>query len=118
VVRVDLQSFPELRDADANGLRLAMLAGAGTPSCYRAYDYSAIDIAARTISAAWFTGELHPLPQYTHEWTFMHETVTSAWQTFRGLPKRTQFDRILAMRQVLLTCKGNPLTALVPGAMA
>lgn len=116
VVLVDLQSFPELRAADADGLRLAMVAGAGTPSCYQAYDYSAADIAARTISAAWFTGELRPLPQYGIEWRSMHDMVTSAWQRFRQLPQRTQLARIAAMRQVLLTCQGNPLTALVPEA--
>jgi hypothetical protein len=116
VVLVDLQSFPELRTADADALRLAMVAGAGTPSCYRAYDYSEADIAARTISAAWFTGELRALPQYGHEWSYMQGTVTPVWQTFQRLPASTQLARITAMRQVLLTCQGNPLTALVPRA--
>jgi hypothetical protein len=117
-VLVDLQSFAELRTADTDALRLAMVAGAGTPSCYGYYDYNAADIAARTISAAWFTGELRPLPQYSHEWGSMQATVTSAWQAFRQLPQRTQLARITAMREALLTCNGNPLTALVPGALS
>lgn len=114
VVFVDLQSSPELQTADADALRLAMVAGAGVPSCYQYFDISGPDEIARTVSAAWFTGELRPLPEREWDWSSTEATARSAWEILRRLPPATQLARITAMRQVLLSCQGDPLTALVP----
>lgn len=117
VVYLDFQLNENLLTADAADLRLAVLAGAGLPSCNR---HSAVDLpdqAARMITGAYFTGELKPLPELGGKWLRDKlSTVDQLWATFRALPPEVQFDRVVAARQVLLTCQGDPLEKLVPGA--
>jgi hypothetical protein len=69
------------------------------------------------IAAAYFTGELKQLPEYDGSW-FRQESgrLDQAWQKFRALPADVQFSRMVALRHVLLTCQGDPLDTLVPGA--
>ena len=76
------------------------------------------DTGGRMIGAAYFTGELKPLPEYTGRWFKTRSgPIEQAWVTFRALPADVQFARVVALRQVLLTCQGDPLDTLVPGAL-
>jgi hypothetical protein len=118
VVYLDMQRNEDLLTADADDLRLGVLSGAGLPSCDPPYSGSLVDQGGRMIAAAYFTGELKPLPEYASNWFSTGEDILMrAWQKFRALPAEVQFARIVAVRQVLLTCQGDPLDTLVPGAL-
>ncbi|WP_410641326.1 hypothetical protein [Amycolatopsis sp. lyj-346] len=118
VVYLDFQRNDALLTANADDLRLAVLSGAGVPSCDPPYVGSLADLGARMIAAAHFTGELKPLPEYAGKWFLVQSGVLEqAWAKFRALPEEVRFGRIVAMRQVLLTCQGDPLDTLVPGAL-
>ncbi|KAA9156311.1 hypothetical protein FPZ12_027720 [Amycolatopsis acidicola] len=117
VVYVDFQSTPALLYVSADQLRTFLLAGAGTPSCLPRSWGDAGDIAARTVSASWFGGELKPLPAGTGMGPQANGPVEQAWAAFRTLPRAEQESRIVALRQFYLTCpeNGNALDVLVPG---
>ncbi|WP_290053248.1 hypothetical protein [Amycolatopsis solani] len=118
VVHLDFQRDEVLLTADDNDLRLAVLAGAGVPSCVPPSHGSLPDQAARAIAAAYFTGKLELLPEYTRNW-FKRQfgAIEQVWNEFRALPPDVQAARIVAVRQTLLTCRGEPIDALVPGAL-
>jgi hypothetical protein len=118
VVYLDFQRNNILLKANADVLRLAVLSGAGVPSCDPPFRSSRADLGGRMIAAAYFTGELKPLPEYAAGWTDLQSGLAErAWATFRALPAEVQLARIIAVRQVLLTCQGDPLDTLVPGAL-
>lgn len=117
VVFLDFQRNSVLLTAGADDLRLAVLSGAGLPSCDRPSGGSLADLGGRMIAAAYFTGELKPLPEFAARWIMRESgTVEQAWATFRALPAEVRLARMIAVRQVLLTCQGDPLDTLVPGA--
>lgn len=119
VVYLNFQINDELRTADASALRVAVLSGAGLPACMPPSYVDPSDTGGRMIAAAYFTGELKPLPEYASGWFGRHESgrIEQVWQKFRALPADVQFARVTALRQVLLTCHGDPLDTLVPGAL-
>jgi hypothetical protein len=118
VVYLDFERNDELLTADASSLRVAVLSGAGVPSCEGANTASVSDVGARMIAAAYFTGELKSLPEYTGGWFKPRSgPIAEAWEKFRALPPDVRFARVVALRQALLTCQGDPLDALVPGAL-
>jgi hypothetical protein len=118
VVYLDLQGNKSLLTVDASDLRLAVLAGAGVPSCERPSAGSLPDEAARTIAAAYFTGELKVPPEFNRGYfNRQFGAIEQVWAKFRALPADVQFARIVAVRQALLTCRGEPLDTLVPGAL-
>jgi hypothetical protein len=118
VVYLDFQRNDDLLTAEADDLRLAVLSGAGLPECVRPSYGDLSDMGGRMIAAAYFTGELKPLPEYGGSWLRRESgRVERAWQKFRALPADVQFARVVALRQVLLTCQGDPLNTLVPGTM-
>jgi hypothetical protein len=118
VVYLDFQRDEVLLTADANDLRLAVLSGAGLPTCLPPSYGDLADVGGRMIAAAYFTGELKPLPEYSARWLGRQAgPVDDAWAKFRALPAEVQFSRIVALRRMLLTCQGDPLDTLVPGAM-
>ncbi|MEV7045491.1 hypothetical protein [Amycolatopsis sp. NPDC051061] len=118
VVYLDFQVNDVLLTANADDLRLAVLSGTGLPSCDHPYGGSLADLGARMITAAYFTGELKPLPEFAARWILREAgPVEQAWATFRALPADVRFSRIVAVRQVFLTCQGDPLDTLVPGTM-
>jgi len=118
VVYLDFQRNDDLLTADASDLRLAVLSGVGVPSCNPPSTADLSDTGGRMIGAAYFTGELKPLPEYTGRWFKTRSgPIEQAWVTFRALPADVQFARVVALRQVLLTCQGDPLDTLVPGAL-
>ncbi|MEV5719421.1 hypothetical protein AB0L41_36520 [Amycolatopsis mediterranei] len=118
VVLLDFQHNEELLTADASDLRVAVLSGAGVPSCEGPSAPSVSDRGARMIAAAYFTGELKPLPEYLRNW-FKRQSgpIEQAWRQFRALPADVRFARIVALRRALLTCQGDPMDTLVPGAL-
>lgn len=117
VVYLDFQYNENLLTADAADLRRALLAGAGLPSCERHSSVSLPDQAARMITGAYFTGELKPLPELGGRWLKdRFGEIDRLWATFHALPADVQLARVAAARQVLLTCDGDPLQQLVPGA--
>ncbi|WIY05721.1 hypothetical protein QRX60_18405 [Amycolatopsis mongoliensis] len=118
VVHLDFQRDEDLLTGDATELRLAVLAGAGLPSCLPPSRGDVADVGARMIAAAYFTGELKLLPEYGAKWVGRQSgPIEGAWAKFRSLPPEVQFDRVVALRQTLLTCQGDPLDTLVPGAV-
>jgi hypothetical protein len=118
VVYLDFQMNEELLTADASALRVAVLSGAGLPECVPPSYGDMSDMGGRMIAAAYFTGELKPLPEYGGSWLRRESgRVEQAWQKFRALPADVQFARVVALRQVLLTCQGDPINTLVPGAL-
>lgn len=117
-VYVDTQLPIEFAVAGVGELRQYLLAGAGTPSCHRHYTWNPSDTAARMISAAYFTGEFSLLPGDSRFGLDRNGDLGPAraqWAKFQALPADVQRSRIIAMRQVFLTCQGNPLDALLPG---
>ncbi|WP_328644853.1 hypothetical protein OHS58_30915 [Amycolatopsis sp. NBC_00348] len=118
VVYLDFQLNDDLLTADASALRVAVLSGAGLPACMPPSYGDLSDMGGRMIAAAYFTGELKLLPEYGGSW-FRHEfgRIEQVWQKFRALPADVQFARVAALRQVLLTCNGDPIDTLVPGAL-
>ncbi|OXM65235.1 hypothetical protein CF165_23105 [Amycolatopsis vastitatis] len=118
VVYLDFQQEEKLLTADAADLRLELLAGGGVPSCDRFSVVSLPDQAARMITAAYFTGELKMLPEHSGRWLKKDfGTVEQLWNSFRTLPPQVRLDRVAAARRVLLSCQGDPLAALIPGAL-
>jgi len=117
VVYVDFQRNEALAKASTDGLRDVLLAGAGAPTCVPFSRVSLPDTAARMISAAYFTGKLSVLPDDSNYVLGGNlGSVQAMWATFQALPADVQQWRIIAMRQAFLTCQGNPLKALLPGA--
>ncbi|GHF99710.1 MULTISPECIES: hypothetical protein [Amycolatopsis] len=118
VVYLDFQRNDVLLRAGADDLKLAVLSGAGLPSCDRPTGGSLTDWGARMIGAAYFTGELKPLPEFGARWVVVQDgPVEQAWAKFRALPPEVQLARIVELRRVLSTCRSDPMEALVPGAM-
>ncbi|MGV9359201.1 hypothetical protein [Amycolatopsis sp. NPDC003731] len=117
VVYLDFQRNAELLTADASALRVAVLSGAGVPSCEWPTNATVSDMGGRMIAAAYFTGQLKPLPEYAGRW-FPPQAgpIEQAWTKFRALPADVRFTRVVAVRQALLTCQGDPLETLVPGS--
>lgn len=116
VVYVDFQRNSTLVEDDAADLSRLLVAGAGVPTCMPYDAASPADAAARMISAAYFTGTLAELHDFTGYSLAGHPgQIQTLWATFHALPAGVQLSRIVAMRQIFLTCKGNPLTALLPG---
>jgi hypothetical protein len=118
VVYLNFQINEELLTADAGDLRVAVVSGAGLPGCMPPSYADRSDMGGRMIAAAYFTGELKPLPEYGGNW-FARQSgwVEQVWQRFRALPADVQFSRIVALRHVLLTCQGDPIDTLMPGAL-
>ncbi|MFE3827111.1 hypothetical protein [Streptomyces sp. NPDC059092] len=99
----------------------ALLAGAGTAPCLdphadlateeqeRAYDEKRAvrEWAARTVAAAWFTGELKPLPGLAYLREDAGVLARPAWEALRALPAGEQRARIVALRDATLTCDGD-----------
>ncbi|UOZ07825.1 hypothetical protein [Amycolatopsis sp. WQ 127309] len=118
VVYLDFQVNDDLLTADASTLRAAVLSGAGLPGCVPPSYGDSSDLGARMIAAGYFTGELKQLPEYAGSWFRLESApIEQAWAKFRALPADVQFARIVALRQVLLTCDGDPIDTLVPGAL-
>ncbi|QXE35029.1 hypothetical protein KQY30_12865 [Streptomyces sp. GMY02] len=108
----------------------ALLAGAGTGPCVvplrtyptdeeeRRYDETKAvrELAARTVAAAWFTGDLKPLPGAGGQRSAADALAGPAWTALRALPEDEQRERVAALRKASLACEGDLLTVLRDGA--
>lgn len=98
----------------------ALVAGGGTPSCLgeTALDENTVrEAAARTAVAAWFTGELKPLPAFRYVRDGAAGPAARAWEMLRALPAQEQLARVSAARAVGLSCRGDQLAVLTGGAL-
>lgn len=95
-------------------LKLTLLAGAGTPSCAHTADWDAVTsrVAARIVTASWFTGTLAPLPGSDDVWATAEDDIRAAWRELRSLPEAEQTARVAAYREAALDCRGD-LSTLV-----
>ncbi|PPK63830.1 hypothetical protein V5P93_005704 [Actinokineospora auranticolor] len=113
-VAVDL-SDPAFRDGTPEDLFTAMIAGAGTPVCSTVdtpYDRVRREVAARTVTVGWFTGELGPLPGYDYLWKDSRPLVDKAWGQLSALPRERQVEQVAAVRAAALRCDSDLLAVL------
>jgi hypothetical protein len=129
VVPVDFDA-PSLRDLKGAELTRGLVAGAGTAPCIqpvedgsteedrKAYDEGKAtrELAARTVAAAWFTGELKPLHGDDELRGKTDALARPAWDALRALPAAEQRERVSALRTAALSCEGDLLTVLQSGA--
>ncbi|MGZ3145879.1 hypothetical protein ACVDFE_28580 [Lentzea chajnantorensis] len=100
--------------------RTELVAGAGTPTCFTDLDSDRATVretAARTATAAWFTGRLTDLHNYRFLREAAAEPARQAWDLLRALPPEQQLHRVSAARAVGLSCRGDQLTALTGGVL-
>ncbi|GAB3716524.1 hypothetical protein GCM10027598_26340 [Amycolatopsis oliviviridis] len=117
-VSVDLLDWSVRSISAPDDLTRALVAGAGTPTCYslRGVDKSYLDeVTARSITSSWFLGDWN-LPQRSWLGDETKNKVIRQQEIFRALPADVQRDRILALRKAALTCQGNQLDILLGGA--
>ena len=97
---------------DPERIKLNLLAGAGTPSCIATSDWDTVTsrVAARIVTASWFTGELAPLPGSGDVWTAAADDIHAAWRELRSLPAAEQTARVAAYRAAALDCRGDLAT--------
>ncbi|MDX3855640.1 hypothetical protein [Streptomyces sp. AK02-01A] len=122
-IDADLQALRRMTKEEATRL---LLAGAGTAACVepdpeylteeqtRLYDEDKAvrELAARTVAAAWFTGELKPLPGTSWLRSDALARAEPAWDALRALPADEQRARIVALRTAALSCEGDLLRVL------
>ncbi|MBK1783808.1 hypothetical protein [Prauserella cavernicola] len=118
-VLVDLMT-PSLRSAtEPDDVTRSLLAGAGTPSCYPAWeettDAALHERAARTVMAGWFTGEPTPLRGHSVSDVDLRPVLERSWAALRALPDEEQRSRVIAVREAGLTCRGDQLEILTGG---
>lgn len=96
-----------------------LVAGGGTPTCFNPDGNEKIirEAAARTAVAAWFTGDLKPLPNYRLIRSGADEPAARALAALRSLPADEQLARVNAAREVGLSCQGDQLAALTGGTL-
>lgn len=99
--------FVDLRRTDPEQVKLAVLAGAGTPECLHG-SVSTDSVIARIITAAWFTGELAPVPGTGYLWDTAQDHVRDAWRELRALPADEQAAKVAAYRESALSCAESP----------
>ncbi|MFE2635610.1 hypothetical protein ACFXKF_12605 [Streptomyces scopuliridis] len=128
VVPIDFEA-QALDGATKDEYTRALLAGAGTAPCLdadmsdpteeqrRAYDETKVvrELAARTVAAAWFTGELKPLRATAWLRADADKLAGPAWDALRALPPDVQRERITALRTAALSCDGDLLDVLKDG---
>ncbi|MFE4370069.1 hypothetical protein ACFRMN_17890 [Streptomyces sp. NPDC056835] len=132
VVPVDFDA-QALDGATKDAYTRALLAGAGTAPCLdtdmsdatdeqvRAYDETKAvrEVAARTVAAAWFTGDLKPLRGTTQLLADADADADAlagtAWDALRALPPDVQRERMTALRTTALSCDGDLLDVLKDG---
>lgn len=107
VVAVAFVTTPYTEPED---VKLAVLAGAGTPLCdEQPGDWEAVTsaVSARIVAASWFTGELAPVPGSDAVWEVAEDDIRAAWQELRSLPADEQAARVGAYREAALDCRGD-----------
>jgi hypothetical protein len=97
--------------SDPEQVKLAVLAGAGSPACESAVGWETADpFSARIATAAWFTGELASVPGESYMWENARDHVQQVWQELRSLPLEEQTARVAQFRHDSLYCAGHDPT--------
>ncbi|MFD6067510.1 hypothetical protein [Amycolatopsis lurida] len=115
-VYVDLLDWSVRSLLVPDDVRRALVAGAGTPTCYslQGVDKFFMDeLTARSITSSWFLGEWKMLSGHWRD--EVKNDVLRKQEMFRALPPDVQRERIIAVRQAGLTCQGNQLDILLGG---
>lgn len=119
VMRVDLDQLGFFRrdtTPTADELKLRLVAGAGTRTCFRpslsGLPEAIRESAAQAVSAAWVLGKFQPPSRANWTGSKTAELAESAWEKFAALPADEQLARIQAMRTVAAACGGDPLEVL------
>jgi hypothetical protein len=94
------------RLTDPEDIKRVVLAGAGTPLCVYADGWggSTDSISARIVTAAWFTGELGPVPGTAYLWENAQDHVRAVWDELTALPADEQTAAVAAYREASLDC--------------
>jgi hypothetical protein len=110
VVPVFLDTWSSTDPAE---IRLTVLSGGDLPVCDE-YDWDEVTriVVARTVAAAWFTGELAPVPGWRTAWEDTRKEIQQAWQALQALPADEQPARVAALREAALNCRGDLRTLL------
>ncbi|WP_285778815.1 hypothetical protein [Microtetraspora sp. NBRC 13810] len=103
---------PDFQGAAGERLTRSLVAGAGTPPCFGTAGWDAREQAARTVAAAWFLGDLEPLPGTFDPEGEVGQMAASAWDTLRALPAHEQVSRMSALRTTSLSCDDDLLSTL------
>ncbi|GAA4543416.1 hypothetical protein [Amycolatopsis samaneae] len=111
-VFTEFESFQAKRRSPAD-LTKALVAGAGVPACNEKYGDWLREEAARAVAAAWLTGDQRP-DWKSYSLVSGAPTAETAWNALRARPEPEQRAWILAQRQALLTCHGDPMNGLIP----
>lgn len=114
VVQVGLGDPEFVRATPAEQIWI-MVAGAGTFECQRPGVPVWREQAARAVSAAYFVGELRPVPGFSSPTSVaeIDRLAGPAWTALRALPADEQKARIVALREAELSCQGvDPLAIL------
>ncbi|WP_370944665.1 hypothetical protein AB5J62_36875 [Amycolatopsis sp. cg5] len=119
VVRVDLDELGFFRAGStpsADDLRVRLIGGAGTRTCFRpslsGLPEAIRERAAQTVAAGWVLGKLPVLPGASWSEGKTKELAEPAWAKLQTLPADEQLARIQAMRAVAAACEGDPLGEL------
>ncbi|MFD5090555.1 hypothetical protein ACFWMR_08140 [Amycolatopsis thailandensis] len=116
-VSVDLLDWSVRSLSVPDDVTRALVAGAGTATCYSLHgvDKSFMDeVTARAITSSWFLDEWKmPSGYWIDE---VKNELLQKQDSFRALPAEVQRERIIAVRQAGLTCRGNQLDILLGGA--
>ncbi|EMD27356.1 hypothetical protein [Amycolatopsis azurea] len=118
IVYVDLLDWSVRSLLVPDDVTRALVAGVGTPTCYSLHgvDKSFVDeLVARSITSSWFLGEWKMVGSSRLSDEMKNEVVQKQ-EIFHALPPEVQRDRIIAVRQAGLTCRGNQLDILLGGA--
>ncbi|MGB3437516.1 MAG: hypothetical protein WBA97_02085 [Actinophytocola sp.] len=101
--------FGTKRLTDPEQIKLAVLAGAGTPLCVNGPGWggSTDSLTARVVTASWFTGELAPVPGTLEVWDVLADEARATWRELRALPPAEQAARVAAFRVDSLDCDGR-----------
>ncbi|MFC9251029.1 hypothetical protein [Amycolatopsis thailandensis] len=117
-VYVDLMDWSVRSLLQPDDLTRALVAGAGTPTCYSLHGVDQFfmdELAARAITSSWFLGEWK-LSERSWMGDETKNEVVRKQEIFRALPAEVQRERIIEVRQAGLTCRGNQLDILLGGA--
>lgn len=105
----------KMEPEDLQELTAQLLADVGVSEggCAEVGGKSSADYAASEISTAWLLGRPPTADQLSAE---DEAQVSTGWKALTSVPAAEQRERVSAMRQAVLTCKGDAYTILTTGS--
>jgi hypothetical protein len=93
---------------DPATIRMTILSGGDVPVCdENDWDEVTRIIVARTVVAAWFTGEPAPVPYWRDMFEDARKEIQQEWQALQALPATEQPARVAALRDAAIYCRGE-----------